>query len=72
MDSAIGRSKYAPSFFISAGARLTTILTFGILKPHFAIADLMRSFDSRTEASGSPTISRLGYPRPTDDSTFIV
>lgn len=57
---AIGRSKWVPSFFISAGAGFITTLRTGNVKPEFLTALLTRSFDSLTAVSGKPTIETLG------------
>ncbi|MPN40225.1 hypothetical protein SDC9_187761 [bioreactor metagenome] len=62
IPAAIGKSNKAPSFFISAGARLTVILLTGNVNPEFVIAVLTRSLDSLTAESGSPTISKTGKP----------
>ena len=56
----MGRSNAEPSFFTSAGARLIVTLRQGNSKPQFFIADITRSFDSRTVPSGSPTMAKLG------------
>ena len=53
---AMGRSNPLPSFGSSAGARFRVIRAVGHSKPEFRIAACTRSFDSRTEASGRPTI----------------
>ena len=52
----IGRSKYEPCFFMSAGARFTVILLWGKSYLQFFIADLTRSLLSLTAASGRPTV----------------
>lgn len=53
---AIGRSNVAPFFGRSAGERLTTTFPLGNWNPCCLIAARTRSRDSRTAASGSPTI----------------
>ncbi len=68
---AIGRSKPAPSFFISAGAKFMVILRFGKSKPEFFIADLTLSFDSFTAVSGRQTILMAGRPLHTSTSISI-
>jgi len=54
IPTAIGRSKNGPSFLLSAGARLTTILLLGNSRPEFFIALLTLSFDSLILTSGRP------------------
>ena len=66
---AIARSKCAPSFLRSAGARLTVTLCVGKRNPLFFTALLTRSRDSLTAASGKPTMSQLGSPLLTSAST---
>ena len=71
IPSAMGKSKAAPSFFVSAGARLTVIRLTGKEKPALRIAVRTRSRDSFTAESGRPTISKAGRPllRSTSTST---
>ena len=66
---AIGKSKLGPSFFMSAGARFTTTLLDGKLKPQFFIAAFTLSLDSLTDTSGKPTIQKLGSPPAISTST---
>ena len=56
----MGKSYSAPSFFTSAGERLTIILPTGKAKPQLRIAERTRSRDSLTAVPGSPTISKAG------------
>ena len=56
---------------ISAGAKFIVILPSGNSKPLLTIADLTLSFDSFMEASGRPTIVKLGIPLLISTSTFI-
>ena len=51
-------SKYAPSFFKSAGDKFTTILFKGKSYPEFVIADLTLSLDSLTSVPARPTIEK--------------
>ena len=60
----IGRSKVAACFGSSAGARLTTIRSFGLLKPELTIARATRCVLSRIAASGSPTSTVAGRAPP--------
>src|SRR5436190_1890945 len=66
---AIGRSKEEPSFFTSAGAKFTVILWAGKENPEFLTAVTTRSRDSRTPASGSPTMLKAGRPNRKSTST---
>ena len=61
-DTAIGRSKYAPSLVTSAGARFIAIRFAGSVKPIDESAALIRSFDSATALSARPTIIIAGSP----------
>ena len=70
--TAIGKSSPALAFLISAGARLTVTFSGRVRRPEFFIAVLTLSFDSRTEAAGSPTISKLGIPLALSTSTVII
>ncbi len=64
-ESAMGRSNAAPSFFISAGARFTSVWPCGCPNPQAFSADLIRSRLSRIAGSGSPTIATNdSSPRP--------
>src|SRR5437762_6795526 len=65
----MGRSKRAPSLRTCAGARFTVILRTGNSKPQFRSAASTRSRLSRTAASGSPTIEKVGSPAPRSAST---
>lgn len=56
MASAIGRSKTVPSFFKSAGARLTVILLAGSVKPLFLRAVKILLLLSLIAVSGRPTM----------------
>ncbi len=59
---AMGKSKKAPSFKSSAGARLTVILVAGKVKFEFIMALLTRSRDSETVLLAIPTILKAGRP----------
>lgn len=67
--AAMGRSYAGPSFLISAGARFTVMRRRGNSKPEFRTAEITRFLASRTEASGSPTMKRLGSPGAMSTST---
>ncbi len=54
MPTAIGKSKRVPSFFKSAGARLTVIFFAGAGMPLFLSAVRMRLLLSFTAVSGNP------------------
>ena len=69
--TAIGKSRPDPSFFKSAGAKLTVTLSTGNAYPEFRIADCTRSLDSFTATAGSPTISKEGTARLISTSTVI-
>ena len=56
---AMGRSKPEPSFLMSAGARLMVMRVGGRSKPEFLMAERTRSRDSRTAASGRPTVEKV-------------
>ena len=71
MATAMARSRCAPSFFTSAGARLTVIIEMGNFFPLFFIAERTLSLDSFTAVSGSPTISNLGSPLLISTSTSM-
>src|ERR1700744_860896 len=71
MPNAIGKSKLGPSFFTSAGARLIVVLPIGNLKPELESAVDTRSCDSRTAASGSPTMMIFVSPQPAFTSTSM-
>ncbi len=60
--SAMGRSKCAPSFGISAGARFTTTRFGGIATPMAVSAARTRSRNSPTALSGRPTSWKPGAP----------
>src|SRR5437870_2848427 len=60
MPSAIGRSNPDPSFFTSAGDRLTVMWRGGSQKPQLCSAERTREYASRTAASGSPTSVKPG------------
>ena len=68
----IARSKYAPSFFKSAGDKFTTILFKGKSYPEFVIADLTLSLDSLTSVPARPTIEKHGIPLPISISTSMI
>ena len=59
---AIGKSKCAPSFKTSAGAKLTAIRFGGKARPIDANAARTRSRDSATALSARPTIAMAGKP----------
>ena len=69
--TAMGRSSAAPSFFISAGARLTVIRRTGKANPLFLTAVLTLSFASLTATVANPTISKDGNPLAISVSTVI-
>ena len=58
----MGRSYTVPLFRVPAGARLMVIRPVGNCIPLLRTAVRTRSRDSRTAASGSPTMSKLGSP----------
>ena len=60
----MGRSKDGPSFFKSAGARLTVLLPSLKVKAEAMIEDVTRWIDSLTAASGSPTTKTCGFSEP--------
>ncbi len=60
--SAIGRSKWLPSFNKSAGDRLTVIRRGGRARPMATSAARTRSRDSATALSGRPTTVNAGRP----------
>ena len=69
MTRAMGRSKAAPSFFTSAGARLTVIRWGGKEYPELRMAAFTRSLLSLTALSGSPTTEKEGSARAMSTST---
>ena len=69
IPTAIAKSKQAPSFLISAGARLTVILLELRLKWEFLIADITLFADSLQAVSGNPTIEKPGVPPEISIST---
>ena len=69
MPAAIARSKPGPALGRLAGARLTVIRSWGNLKAQFESAARTRSRDSRTAASGRPTMANAGRPPRTSTST---
>lgn len=71
IPTAIGKSSPEPSFFKSAGARLTVIRVVGNLNPEFFKAARTLSLDSLTAVSGSPTSSNAGRPFEISTSTII-
>ena len=64
---AMGRSNPEPILRKGAGARLTTILRIGKLKPELANAARMRSRLSRMVPSGNPTM--VNWLSPSERST---
>src|SRR3954463_8157897 len=54
---------------MSAGARFAVIRCCGYRKPEFVSAERTRSLDSRTAASGRPTMVNEGRPEPMSTST---
>ena len=70
--TAIGRSRPELSFFIFAGAKFIVIFSARNKRPEFLIAVRTRSLDSRTEASGNPTMSKVGIPLLLSTSTEII
>ena len=69
IPTATGRSKVVPSFFMSAGARLTVIFLAGRLYPVFFIAARTLSLLSFTALSGKPTVENEGRPLEISTST---
>ena len=72
MHIAIDKSKWLPSFLMSAGERFTVTLLSGNLNPEFDMAALTLSLDSLTAVSGNPTIPNAGKPKETSASTVIL
>src|SRR5947207_13465591 len=72
MPIAIGRSKPDPSFFTSAGERLTVMCRGGRKNPLLANAARTREYASRTAASGRPTSVNPGCAEYPPESTSIV
>ncbi len=66
---AMGRSSPAPPFRTPDGARLTVVLRWGQGRPLDSNAARTRSRDSRTAASGRPTMVNPGSPFDTCTST---
>ena len=62
MPRAMGRSKIGPSFRRCPGARLIVVRVRGMSKPLLARAEVTRSCDSLTAASGRPTSTSFGSP----------
>ena len=60
--SAMGRSKWLPSFGMSAGERLTVIFFDGSAMDRAESADCTRSRASLTALSGRPTMEKRGIP----------
>ena len=67
--NAIGRSNPVPSFFRSAGARLTVVRRAGSENPELTIAAETRSRLSFTAPAGSPTTLNHGSPWAQSTST---
>lgn len=67
----MGTSKLVPTFLISDGARLRTILRWGRSMPTLRNVALMRSLDSLMAASGRPIISIIGSDLLLSTSTCI-
>ena len=67
--NAIGRSNPVPSFFRSAGARLTVVRRAGSENPELTIAAETRSRLSFTAPAGSPTTLNQGSPWAQSTST---
>ena len=65
----MGRSKPEPVLRSALGARFTTTLLLGMLKPQARNAARTRSRDSCTEASAIPTTEKPGIPLLTHTST---
>ena len=55
IPSAIAKSKWLPSFGMSAGAKLTMTRLAGMARPEAVSAACTRSLDSATALSGKPT-----------------
>ena len=68
-EAAIARSKPEPDLCSPAGDRLTVTRESRTSRPQLSRAERTRSLDSRTEASGSPTMTNCTSPRPTWVST---
>jgi len=69
MPMAMGRSKPEPSFLMSAGARLMVMRVGGMSKPELRMAERTRSRDSRTAASGRPTVLNSLFSRMTPEKS---
>ncbi len=67
--AAMGKSKPDPALRMELGAKFTTTLSPGMVKPQAFIAARTRSVDSRTAASGMPTMEKPGNPFETTTST---
>ena len=67
--TAIGRSRPAPPFRMPEGAKLTVTRRSGQGRPDERTAARTRSRDSRTAASGRPTMVKPGNPLETWTST---
>ena len=69
---AMGKSNAVPSLRTCAGARFTVMRLSGNGKPLFAMAALTRSRLSRMDASGNPTVVKVGSPLARSTSTSII
>src|SRR5215813_4089347 len=69
---AMGKSNAVPSLRTCAGARFTVIRLSGNGNPLFTMAALTRSRLSRMDASGSPTVVKVGRPLARSTSTSII
>src|SRR5262245_57243512 len=67
----MGKSNAVPSLHTCAGVRCTVMRLSGNGNPLLAMAALTRSRLSRMEASGSPTVVKVGNPLARSTSTSI-
>src|SRR5712692_1475174 len=72
MPRAMGRSKPDPSFFTSAGERLTVMWRGGSQKPQLCRAERTREYASRTAASGSPTRVKPGFAACAESTSMVM
>ena len=68
---AIGKSNAEPLFGNQAGVSETITFRFGQICPELINADLTRSRDSKSAASGKPSKAKVGNPSPISTSTEI-
>ena len=72
IPTAMGRSKAVPSFFLSAGDKLTVMRHGGRFRPTFFRATDTRSLDSRTSVLREPTMKNAGSPLAMSTSTETI